>query len=154
MRSPSRRLVGLVIAANLVAGCQATPQLRDNVDTGLGTLWPLPPDKASLVRITADAALWTVLNNEAETGWPDVEIDWADGRCVLLAWLERRPMSFDPNPGSSAVYMVRLIDAGHTRVNWVLVDATTGEERTAIGDPMKAGCDGPAVREPQPSRDI
>lgn len=142
-----RSLVALAALASLLAGCLATPQLHDKVEIGNGTLSQIPPDKISLVRITAEAAAVAVLNHEHETGWPDLDIDWTDGHCVLLAWLERHPMSFDPDPGSSAVYMVRLIDGSRSRVNWVLVDASTGEVSTSIGAPLKAGCDGPAVRE-------
>lgn len=96
----------------------------------------MPPDKIALVRTTPEAATNTVLKNELETGWPDPEIAWVDGKCVLLGWLERYPMSFSPHPAPSAVFMVRLVDAGHARFTWVLVDATTGEESTSLGNPF------------------
>jgi hypothetical protein len=124
------------LAASLIAGCRTTPQLHHEVEIGIGTVRPLPPDKSALVRTTAEAAAMTVLTNEFETGWPDDEIAWMDGKCVLLGWLERYPMSFDPRPAPSAVFMVRLVDGAQARATWVLVDATTGEESTSIGNPF------------------
>jgi hypothetical protein len=103
----------------------------------------LPPDKAWLVRVSPAGAATTVLMHERATGWPDLDIEWKDGRCVLLAWLERHPMSRAPDPGPpSAVYLVRLVDGGGSRETWVMVDATSGELGSAIGDPLKGACDG------------
>jgi hypothetical protein len=54
-------------------------------------------------------------------------------------------MSFAPDPGPpSAVYVVRLMHGGGSRVTWVMVDATSGELGAVIGDPLTAECDAPA----------
>jgi len=140
-----RSVIGTVALAFVLAGCLATKQLHDKVEIGIGTLSQLPLDKVSLVRVTPDAAATTVHTHERETGWPDLDIDWEDGQCVLVAWLERHPMSRAPDPGPpSVVYLVRLMDSAGSRVTWVMVDATSGELGAAIGDPLKAGCDASA----------
>lgn len=149
-----RSVTGTLALAFVLAGCLTTRQLHDKVEIGIGTLGQLPPDKVLLVRVTPEAAATTVLQHERETGWPDLEIDWEDGHCVLVAWLERHPMSRAPDPAPSAVYVVRLVDSGGSRVTWVMVDATTGELDAAIGDRLKAGCDAPAPHEAGTSRDI
>lgn len=82
-----------------------------------------------------------MLAHERETGWPDNDVVWRDGGCVLVAWFEGHPMSRAPDPGPpSAVYLVRLIDNRATRVTWVIVDATTGDLGAAIGDAVNSGC--------------
>lgn len=133
---PNGVLVRLAFAAALLAGCGAAPQLNQKIEIGIGNVMPLPPNKIALVHVTPEAAANTVVKNELETGWPDPEIAWADGKCVLLGWLEPYPMSFSPHPAPSPVFMVRLVDAAHARFNWVLVDATTGDESTSIGNPF------------------
>src|SRR5215213_401534 len=131
-----RRLVFGAAVAVLLAGCLATPTLKGEVVLLNGTVEPLPPDKASLVRVTADVAASTVLTKERDTGWPDPDIAWQSGGCVLVGWFEGRPMSYSPDPGPpSAVYLVRLANSLTRDVTWVMVDATTGELRSAIGNP-------------------
>jgi hypothetical protein len=81
----------------------ATPvpgSISSNAETGVGTLRPLLPDELPLVRITAAAAARTVLANKEATGWPDLDIAWQGGGCVLLA-LVRSPsdeLCADPGP--------------------------------------------------------
>lgn len=119
----------------LLAGCLNSNTLSQSVHLGNGTLSPLPADKVSLVRVTAVAAATTVLAQERETGWPDDDIAWRDGGCVLTAWFQPEPMSFNPHPGPPyAVYLVRLVDLAATgRVRWVMVNAETGELGGALG---------------------
>ena len=95
-----------------------------------------------LVLTTGADAAETVLEHERKTGWPDPDIAWQDGRCVRLAWYEKRPMSFFPEPGPPyPVYLVRLVDQiGTAGVTWVMVDARTGEIGSATGAPLKSGC--------------
>lgn len=107
---------------------------------------PLPADKLPLVRITAKVAAGNVLAYERETGWPDFEIAWRNGDCTFVAWYVPGPMSMAPvPPPPSAVYLVRLVadDAwatGELQVTWVMVDATTGDVRSAFGSGLISGC--------------
>lgn len=147
-------VVGTLALAFALAGCLAAHPLHDEVEIGIGTLSRLPADKVALVRITPDAAAATVLTHERETGWPDEDIDWEDGQCVIVAWLERHPMSFAPDPGPpSAMYLVRLVADG-SRVTWVMVDATSGELGAAIGDPLKITCGDTSLHEAEPHVDV
>lgn len=123
----------------------ATPvpgSISSNTETGAGTLRPLLPDQLSLVRVTAAAAAHTVLANKEATGWPEVDIAWQDGGCVLLAWYVRHPMSYAPNPPPpSAVFVVRLVSkVDRSRQTWVIVDATTGELGAAGSGPSNSDC--------------
>jgi hypothetical protein len=132
----------MALLALILAGCVSALSLTDKVELGTGTLGPVPADRMFLVRATSADAAHTVLAHERETGWPDPDIAWQDGRCVRLAWYEPRPMSFSPDPGPPyPVYLVWLVDqAGTAGVMWVMVDGRTGELGAAIGDPLKSGC--------------
>jgi hypothetical protein len=116
--------------------------LPRNVETGVGTLGPLPAERLPLVRITAAAAANTVLAHEHETGWPDLDIAWKDGGCMFVAWYVRHPMSMAPvPPPPSPVYVVRLVGvADALQETWVIVDATTGELGAAGGGPSESDC--------------
>jgi hypothetical protein len=102
-----------------------------------GTLSPLPVEKLALVRIPPEAAANVVLDHERETGWPDPDVTWKEGGCVLLAWFERQPMSRMPVPPEpSAVYVVRLVgQEDASRVTWMMVEASTGELGASFGGP-------------------
>ena len=145
MRSFDRRVVAILMFLGM-AGCNpplpalvgtSPPTVPRVVKVVTGTLSPLPVEKLSLVRITAEAAAKVVLDHERETGWPDLDVAWKDGGCVLLAWFERQPMSHMPvPPDPSAVYVVRLIgEQDASRVTWVMVEATSGELGAAFGGP-------------------
>ena len=139
-----RRLVATLFLAGLLGGCHSgvLGSLSRVVEIGVGTLGPLPADKIPLVRLSAAEANATVLARERETGWPDLDIAWKGGGCVLLAWYERRPMSFSPvPPPPSAVYVVRLVgELDATNEVWVMVEATTGEIRSAFGGLSSSDC--------------
>ena len=123
----------------------ATPvsgSVSSDTEIGAGTLRPLLPDQLPLVRITEAAAARTVLDTKEATGWPDHDIAWQDGGCVLLAWYVRHPMSYAPNPPPpSAVFVVRLVNkVDRSQQTWVMVDATTGEVRSAGSGPSSSDC--------------
>jgi hypothetical protein len=107
-----------------------------------GTLSPLTAEHLPLVAVTADAAAGTVLAHERDIGWPDLDVAWTDGGCVLLAWYERHPMSRAPNPDPpSAVYVVRLVDERDAaRETWVMVEASTGELGSVFGGAWSSDC--------------
>jgi hypothetical protein len=113
-----------------------------SIETLTATLSPLPPEKLALVRTTETDARLTVLEHERATGWPDEEVDYRDGGCVLLAWFEGHPMSYAPNPPPpSAVYIVRLTDEANVEPDiWVIVDATTGELSSTFGGAPVVDC--------------
>jgi hypothetical protein len=116
--------------------------ISSNTEELAGTLRPLLPDELPLVRITAAAAARTVLANKAATGWPDQDIAWQDGGCVLLAWYVPHAASYAPNPGPpSAVFEVRLVSkADRSQQTWVMIDATTGELDSAGYGPPSSDC--------------
>jgi pimeloyl-ACP methyl ester carboxylesterase len=126
----------------VLAGCLNSNTLSQSVHLVNGTLSPLPPDKVALVRVSEGAAASTVLAQERETGWPDEDIAWRDGGCVLIAWFQPEPMSFNPDPGPPyAVYLVRLVDLAATgRVTWVMVNAETGELDAALSGQFPFEC--------------
>ena len=139
----------LVFVPVLLAGCMPANALHDRVRLGVGALGPLPPDKVLQVRTTLAEASDTVLKNERETGWPDPDIAWQDGGCVLIALYEPQAMSFAPDPGPPyPVYIVRLVDLPARTATWVMVDARTGELGADIGDVLKGGCGNSAKRQP------
>ena len=130
-----RLILGLAV---VLSGCNGTPTLATTVSIGAGTLGPIPDGERSLVRTRAAAALQTVVEHERETGWPDDNIAWLAGGCVLVGWYEQYPMSFDPFPEPYPVYAVRLVNGAST--TWVLVDARSGEERSVIGPQPALPC--------------
>jgi hypothetical protein len=134
---PAHLVAPLLVAAIVVAGCGGTKSLTQKVDIGAGNVGPLPA--GILVQSTAVDASRTVLTHERETGWPDENIVWQDGGCVLVAWFERYPMSRDPNPPPPyPVYLVKLASGAST--TWVMVDARTGELGAAIGAHPEFSC--------------
>ena len=108
------------------------------------------------IQVTAADASNAVIATKQTTGWPDVDIAWKDGDCVLLAWYRPLPASYDPDPGPPfAVYLVRLVDGADTTIGtWVTVDATTGEIKSAGSGPPTTDCPGLAGRETGPTRDV
>jgi hypothetical protein len=118
--------------------------ITENVNLMQAILEPLPADEQTRVRVTAADASNTVLANKRKTGWPDPDIAWKDGGCVLLAWYQPIPTSYAPDPGPpSAVYLVRLVDAADSTMGtWVTVDATTGDLQGAGYGPSTTACPG------------
>jgi hypothetical protein len=136
----SRSALLALVATSAVSGCLGTNTLPARVEIGNGNLGPLAADKAGLVQSTAIAASQLVLAHERETGWPDENIVWEDGGCVLVAWYEMYPMSRAPNPPPPyPVYLVGL-KSGQARA-WVMVDARTGELGAYIGDQPEFPCE-------------
>jgi hypothetical protein len=134
-------LAALALLLLLLAGCVPPNSLTEKVEIVTGSLGPVPADKVGLVRISDAEATKTVLDNERETGWPDPDIAWQDGRCARLAWFEPHAMSYDPDPGPPyPVYLVRLVDPTGAAITWVMVNARTGDLGASIGDPLKSGC--------------
>lgn len=75
----------LAIVVLFLAGCVPANSLTDRVEIVNGSLGPIPADKVGLIRTSGTDAAKTVLENERETGWPDLNIAWQDGGCVRLA---------------------------------------------------------------------
>lgn len=122
------RSLQLVLIGLVVAGCINASALTGDVRFGNGVLHPLPLEKTPEVKTAANVAKATVLEHERATGWPDGDIDWQDGGCVVVGLFEPLPMSMAPDPGPPyPVYLVRLADAASARETWVMVDARTGE---------------------------
>jgi hypothetical protein len=139
-----RRLAALALAASTLAGCGGAMSITERVHIFGGTLSPPAPHQLLEVRTSANDALATVLQHENDTGWPDIETDFEDGGCVLVAWLEPAPVSHNPDPGPPyPVFLVRLGDAAtRTKVTWVMVDARTGRLGSALTGPSIGGCVG------------
>jgi hypothetical protein len=154
-------LVATFLLVELVGACQPAASMSPNegsppgvlqspvagslprkVETAAGSLLPLLADQLPLVRITSADALGAVLAREQQTGWPDLDIAFKSGGCVLVAWYVRHPMSMAPSPPApSPVYVVRLVGEGDpSQETWVMVDATTGEEGAAFGGPSISDC--------------
>lgn len=127
----------------------ASPLVGSITETAVvgGVLGPFPAEEAARIAVTATDALNTVLTAKRERGWPDADIAWKDGGCVLLAWYQPTPMSYNPEPGPPyGLYLVRLVDpVNATMGTWVTVNATTGELGWAGDGPSTRDCPGLAT---------
>jgi hypothetical protein len=97
----------------------------------------LAPEQGTLVRITPEAAVQTVLAAGPGWNWGNTDFEFRSVGCVFVVWVTERPMSYAPSPGPPyAAYLVQLLgdERGVPGAEMlVVVNATTGDLGSAYG---------------------